>query len=107
MNGVGRLSRRKFLASSTALATTAGALSGVVHRNCAGLEARVNSVVIRTQTSGDTTSRAWENDGLATGGRARTAKIEAGDVGYVQPTLPHYMENSASSRNSITSVQCE
>ncbi|HET9406601.1 MAG TPA: cupin domain-containing protein [Candidatus Sulfotelmatobacter sp.] len=30
---------------------------------------------------------------FATGGRARTADFEAGDVGYVQQTLPHYIEN--------------
>ncbi len=31
---------------------------------------------------------------FATGGRARTADFEAGDVGYVQQTLPHYIENT-------------
>jgi len=30
---------------------------------------------------------------FATGARARTADFEAGDVGYVQQTLPHYIEN--------------
>jgi oxalate decarboxylase len=30
---------------------------------------------------------------FATGGRARTMDFEAGDVGYVQKTLPHYVEN--------------
>ena len=31
---------------------------------------------------------------FATGDRARTADFEAGDVGYVQQTLPHYIENT-------------
>ena len=31
---------------------------------------------------------------FATGARARTADFEAGDVGYVQQTLPHYIENT-------------
>jgi len=31
---------------------------------------------------------------LATGHRARTMNFEAGDVGYVQQTLPHYIENT-------------
>ncbi len=31
---------------------------------------------------------------FATGGRARTADFEAGDVGYVEQTLPHYIENT-------------
>lgn len=31
---------------------------------------------------------------FATGGRARTMDFEAGDVGYVQQTLPHYIENT-------------
>jgi oxalate decarboxylase len=31
---------------------------------------------------------------FATGGRARTADFETGDVGYVQQTLPHYIENT-------------
>jgi oxalate decarboxylase len=31
---------------------------------------------------------------FATGGRARTADFEMGDVGYVQKTLPHYVENT-------------
>src|SRR5262249_24671297 len=30
---------------------------------------------------------------FATGGRARTMNFQAGDVGYVQQTLPHYIEN--------------
>ena len=30
---------------------------------------------------------------FATGARARTADFQAGDVGYVQQTLPHYIEN--------------
>jgi oxalate decarboxylase len=30
---------------------------------------------------------------FATGARARTADFEVGDVGYVQQTLPHYIEN--------------
>lgn len=33
---------------------------------------------------------------FATGGRARTMDFEAGDVGYVQKTLPHYVENTGS-----------
>ena len=32
---------------------------------------------------------------FATGGRARTMDFQAGDVGYVQKTLPHYIENTA------------
>jgi len=31
---------------------------------------------------------------FATGGRARTMDFEMGDVGYVQRTLPHYVENT-------------
>jgi oxalate decarboxylase len=31
---------------------------------------------------------------FATGGRARTADFEIGDVGYVPKTLPHYIENT-------------
>ena len=31
---------------------------------------------------------------FATGARARTADFEPGDVGYVQQTLPHYIENT-------------
>jgi oxalate decarboxylase len=31
---------------------------------------------------------------FATGGRARTADFQAGDVGYIQQTLPHYIENT-------------
>jgi len=31
---------------------------------------------------------------FATGGRARTSDFEAGDVGYIQKTLPHYVENT-------------
>jgi oxalate decarboxylase len=31
---------------------------------------------------------------FATGGRARTLDFETGDVGYVQKTLPHYVENT-------------
>jgi oxalate decarboxylase len=31
---------------------------------------------------------------FATGGRARTMDFEMGDVGYVQKTLPHYIENT-------------
>jgi oxalate decarboxylase len=31
---------------------------------------------------------------FATGGRARTMDFEIGDVGYVQKTLPHYVENT-------------
>jgi oxalate decarboxylase len=34
---------------------------------------------------------------FATGGRARTMDFETGDVGYVQKTLPHYVENTGSS----------
>ena len=34
---------------------------------------------------------------FATGGRARTMDFEAGDVGYVQKTLPHYVQNTGSS----------
>lgn len=34
---------------------------------------------------------------FATGGRARTADFQAGDVGYVQQTLPHYIENTGDS----------
>ena len=33
---------------------------------------------------------------FATGGRARTMDFQAGDVGYVQKTLPHYVENTGS-----------
>jgi oxalate decarboxylase len=33
---------------------------------------------------------------FATGGRARTMDFQAGDVGYVQKTLPHYIENTGS-----------
>ncbi len=33
---------------------------------------------------------------FATGGRARTMDFETGDVGYVQKTLPHYIENTGS-----------
>ena len=33
---------------------------------------------------------------FATGGRARTADFQTGDVGYVQQTLPHYIENTGS-----------
>jgi len=33
---------------------------------------------------------------FATGGRARTMDFETGDVGYVQKTLPHYVENTGS-----------
>ncbi|HKW58069.1 MAG TPA: cupin domain-containing protein [Candidatus Acidoferrum sp.] len=33
---------------------------------------------------------------FATGSRARTADFEMGDVGYVQKTLPHYIENTGS-----------
>jgi oxalate decarboxylase len=29
-----------------------------------------------------------------TGGRARTVDFQAGDVGYVLKTLPHYVENT-------------
>jgi len=31
---------------------------------------------------------------FATGGRARTMNFQSGDVGYVQQTLPHYIENT-------------
>src|SRR5580658_5230145 len=31
---------------------------------------------------------------FATGGRARTTDFEAGDVGYIQKTLPHYIQNT-------------
>ncbi len=31
---------------------------------------------------------------FATGGRARTMDFESGDVGYIQKTLPHYIENT-------------
>jgi oxalate decarboxylase len=31
---------------------------------------------------------------FATGGRARTMDFETGDVGYIQRTLPHYIENT-------------
>lgn len=31
---------------------------------------------------------------FATGGRARTMNFRAGDVGYVEKTLPHYIENT-------------
>jgi oxalate decarboxylase len=31
---------------------------------------------------------------FATGGRARTMDFETGDVGYIQKTLPHYVENT-------------
>jgi oxalate decarboxylase len=34
---------------------------------------------------------------FATGGRARTMDFETGDVGYVQRTLPHYVENTGTS----------
>jgi oxalate decarboxylase len=34
---------------------------------------------------------------LSTGSRARTMNFEAGDVGYVQQTLPHYIENTGDS----------
>lgn len=33
---------------------------------------------------------------FATGGRARTMDFQAGDVGYVQKTLPHYIQNTGS-----------
>jgi oxalate decarboxylase len=33
---------------------------------------------------------------FATGARARTMDFETGDVGYVQKTLPHYVENTGS-----------
>ena len=33
---------------------------------------------------------------FATGGRARTMDFQAGDVGYVQKTLPHYVQNIGS-----------
>jgi oxalate decarboxylase len=31
---------------------------------------------------------------FTTGGRARTMDFESGDVGYIQKTLPHYIENT-------------
>jgi oxalate decarboxylase len=31
---------------------------------------------------------------FATGGRARTMDLQAGDVGYIQKTLPHYVQNT-------------
>ncbi len=31
---------------------------------------------------------------FATGGRARTMDFQAGDVGYIQKTLPHYIQNT-------------
>jgi len=31
---------------------------------------------------------------FATGARARTMDFQAGDVGYVQKTLPHYIQNT-------------
>ena len=31
---------------------------------------------------------------FATGGRARTMDFQAGDIGYVQKTLPHYVQNT-------------
>jgi oxalate decarboxylase len=31
---------------------------------------------------------------FATGGRARTMDFQTGDVGYIQKTLPHYIENT-------------
>jgi oxalate decarboxylase len=34
---------------------------------------------------------------FATGGRARTMDFETGDVGYIQKTLPHYIENTGTS----------
>jgi len=33
---------------------------------------------------------------FATGGRARTMDFQPGDIGYVQKTLPHYVENTGS-----------
>jgi oxalate decarboxylase len=33
---------------------------------------------------------------FATGGRARTMDFHAGDVGYIQKTLPHYVQNTGS-----------
>jgi len=33
---------------------------------------------------------------FATGGRARTMDFQAGDVGYVQKILPHYVQNTGS-----------
>jgi oxalate decarboxylase len=33
---------------------------------------------------------------FSTGGRARTMDFQAGDVGYIQKTLPHYIENTGS-----------
>ena len=34
---------------------------------------------------------------FATGGRARTMNFQAGDVGYIEKTLPHYIENTGNS----------
>jgi oxalate decarboxylase len=34
---------------------------------------------------------------FATGGRARTMDFQAGDVGYIQKTLPHYIQNTGTS----------
>jgi len=34
---------------------------------------------------------------FATGGRARTMNFQAGDVGYIEKTLPHYVENTGGS----------
>ena len=34
---------------------------------------------------------------FATGGRARTMDFQTGDVGYIQKTLPHYIENTGNS----------
>ena len=34
---------------------------------------------------------------FATGGRARTMNFQAGDVGYIEKTLPHYIENTGDS----------
>src|SRR5277367_4140477 len=34
---------------------------------------------------------------FATGGRARTMDFQAGDVGYIQKTLPHYIQNTGDS----------
>ena len=31
---------------------------------------------------------------FTTGGRARTQDFQSGDVGYIQKTLPHYIENT-------------
>ena len=36
---------------------------------------------------------------FATGGRARTMDVQAGDVGYVQKTLPHYVQNTGEHRS--------